>query len=272
MVNTVRATRRKGINRVTWRLNYPGARQARLRTKPPGNPHVVEEKRFHQMWESQGWYPIQSWGSYGGFRGFTAAPGNYTVRLRVGDQEYTQILEVRKDPRSVGTQADIEAQLAMQLDIRKDLNSVADMINKLEWIRKQLYDLRDMVGQGRGNREILKAIAEFDKKAQAVEYKLFQPILAEGDSKSFRNPHEIYCKLSVLAEDVGKLVDFSPNKQQKEVHAVLKERLAVQSARFDSLIETDLAAFNTLMKEKGLPAVFIPDVNYPAAAMGFRRF
>ena len=271
VVNTLRATRRKGINRVTWRLNYPGSRQARLRTKPPGNPHVVEEKRFHQQWESQGWYPIQSWGSYGGFRGFTAAPGNYTVKLKVGDKEYTQNLEVKKDPRSAGTLADIEAQLAMQLDIRKDLNSVSDMINKLEWIRKQLYDLRDMVRQGRGNREILKAIAEFDEKAQSVEYKLFQPTLAEGDSKSFRNPHEIYCKFSVLAEDVGKLVDFSPNKQQKEVHAVLKERLAVQTERFNSFIEIDLAAFNSMLKQNNLSTIYIPDVNYPPTTIGFRR-
>ena len=76
--------------------------EAKLRTKPPGNPHVVEEKRFRTTWEREGWYPVLSWGTGGGFQGFMVAPGTYTVKLTVGGEEFTQDLEVRKDPRSDG--------------------------------------------------------------------------------------------------------------------------------------------------------------------------
>lgn len=256
-VKTLFATRQKGINRVMWDLRYDGARQARLRTKPPGNPHVVEEKRFHLTWEREGWYPILSWGTYGGFRGFLAAPGTYTVKLKVGEKEFIQTLEVKKDPRSAGTVEDIKEQLKFQLAIREDLNACSDMISQVEWMRKQLYTIKDVLKEC-GDAEELKAVDSFDAKLCSVEDELFQRILAEGDSKSFRNPLKIYSKLSVLAGDVSNLVDFAPNKQQREVHAVLKERLEAQKKRFDELLKTDLPTFNSQLKEKNITGVIIP--------------
>jgi len=260
LVNTLRGPKRPGINRVVWDLRHNGARQAKLRTKPPGNPHVVEEKRFYLLWESEGWYPILSWGSYGGFRGFLVAPGNYTIKLKVGDKEFTQTLEVKKDPRSAGTVEDIKEQVKMQVEIREDLNTVSDMINQLEWMRKQLYDLRDLLKAGGKSVEAgtLTAIDEFDKKLRSVEDELLQPILAEGDSKSFRSPQKLYGKLSVLAGDVANSVDFAPNKQQREVHAVLKERLANEKSRFEELVKTDLAAFNDFLKKKNISGIIFP--------------
>ncbi len=260
LVNTLRGTKRPGINRVVWDLRHNGARQAKLRTKPPGNPHVVEEKRFHLLWENEGWYPILSWGSYGGFRGFLVAPGNYTIKLKVGDKEFTQTFEVKKDPRSAGTVEDIKEQVKMQVEIREDLNTVSDMINQLEWMRKQLYDLRDLLKAGGKSADTgtLTAVDEFDKKLRSVEDELLQPILAEGDSKSFRSPQKLYGKLSVLAGDIANSVDFAPNKQQREVHAVLKERLANEKSRFEELVKTDLAAFNDLLKKKNISGIIFP--------------
>jgi len=260
-ITTLAGTNHRGINRVTWNLRYPGARQAKLRTKPPGNPHVVEEKRFHHLWEREGWYPILSWGSYGGFMGFLVAPGNYKIRLKVGDREFTQTLEVRKDPRSAGTVEDIREQVKMQLAIREDLTSVSDMINQIEWLRKQLYDLEAMLKTDSKNKDILAAIAEFDAKCRRVEDELFQPVLAEGDSKSFRSPHKLYGKLSVLAGDLSDSVDFAPNAQQREVHAVLKARLAETKAAFDNLIQTELKAFNFFLREKDVAGLVLPKVD-----------
>ena len=46
-------------------------------------------------------------------------PGTYTVKLSAGGAESSQPLVVRKDPNSGGTEADINAQIAMMLDLRK---------------------------------------------------------------------------------------------------------------------------------------------------------
>ncbi len=257
-VASLAGTAKQGINRVAWNLRYAGARVAKLRTKPPGNPHVVEEKRFHLQWEREGWYPIQSWGTDSGFRGFLAAPGTYTVKLSVGGREFTQKLEVRKDPRSAGTVDDIKAQTKMQLDIREDLNAASDMISQIEWLKKQLFDIRD--ASAAKDTGLAAAVDGLAKKFQGVEDGLFQPTIAEGDTKSFRDPQKVYEKLSVLAEDLSGSVDFAPNRQQREVFALLQERLAVQKGLFDALVNTDLPAFNRLLAEKGVAGIVVPAV------------
>lgn len=260
LVNTVRATRRPGINRVTWNLRHFPARQAKLRTKPPGNPRVVEEKRFRTTWEREGWYPIISWGTSGGFRGFMVTPGTYTVKLSVGGQEFTQKLEVKKDPRSTGTLEDIREQVKMQFELREDLNAVSDMISQIEWMRKQLYDVKDVIRADQDPAKMLRSIDEFDRKLKSVEDELFQTSIAEGDSKSFRDPHKLYSKISVLAGDVNGSVDFAPNKQQREVQAMLKKRMLKQQNRYNELLKNDLPAFNNLLKAKNISGLVVPKI------------
>ena len=259
-VNTLKGTKRFGINRITWNLRYPGARPTKLRTKPPANPHVVEEKRFVSTWIREGWYPLLSWGTSGGFRGFLVAPGTYTIKLDADGKEFTQKLEVKKDPRSEGTLEDIKEQVKTQIDIQEDLNTVSDMISQIEWMRKQCYDLVDVLKTGGGSDALLKSIEDFDKKIRSIEDELFQSIIAEGDTKSFRYPQKLYCKLSVLAGDVANSVDFAPNKQQKEVYSLLKERTTEQKRRFENLVQTDLPAFNNLLKENNLTGIVVPKI------------
>jgi hypothetical protein len=259
-VATMPGTKERGLNRVSWNLRHSGARQAKLRTKPEANPRVVEELRYRETWEREGWYPLQSWGTWGGFMGFLAAPGTYTVKLTAGGRELSEKLEVRKDPRSAGTMADIGEQVKLQLEVRDEINACSDMINRLEWMRKQLYDLKDLQSSGKGPADMLPTIDEFGRKLQSVEYELFQKTIAEGDTKSFRDPQKIYFKLAVLAGDLSSSVDFAPNKQQREVFAVLKERLAVQKSRFDELLKTDLPAFNKKLVDKNITGVVVPEV------------
>jgi len=253
-------TKQPGINRVSWDLRHPGARGAKLRTKPEANPHVVEELRFRDTWEREGWYPLSSWGADAGFRGFLAAPGTYTVRLKAGDQESSEKLEVKKDPRSAGTPAEIQEQVMLQLEIRDNLNICSDMISRLEWMRKQIYGLKDVLAAGKSAAEMVPTIVDFDQKLQSIEYELFQKTIAEGDTKSFRDPQKIYMKLSVLAGDVSNGADFAPNKQQREVYAALKERLEVQKTRFDELLNTDLPAFNKKLADRGISGIVVPEV------------
>ena len=259
-VASVPGTKEPGLNRVSWNLGYSGARGAKLRTKPAGNPRVVEELRFRDTWEREGWFPLLSWGAMAGFQGFLVAPGIYTVKLEAGDQEFSEKLEVKKDPRSAGTLADIQEQVKLQLEIRDDLNLCSDMISRLEWMRKELYDLKDVLSSGKGAAEVSPVIDEFNQKLQSVEHELFQQTLAEGDTKSFRDPQKIYMKLSVLSGDVSSSVDFAPNKQQREVYTVLKDRLAVQKARFDEIMKTDLPALNKKLADKNIPGLIVPEI------------
>jgi len=142
----------------------------------------------------------------------------------------------------------------MLLELRGNINTVSDMISQIEWMRKQIYDLKDIL-KGSSHASVITAADELDKKLRAVEDKIFQPMTAEGDSKSFRYPNMLYCKLSVLAGDVASMVDFAPNKQQIEVHELLKKRMIIYKGKLDELIKTDVPAFNDMLEEKNLSVI-----------------
>jgi photosystem II stability/assembly factor-like uncharacterized protein len=254
-VNTLRGSRDAGINRVSWNLRYPGPDQARIRTKPPGNPHVVEEKRFRTQWEREGWIPVLSWGTGGGFSGVTVAPGNYTVKLTVGGQEFTQPLEIRKDPRSDGTLADIQEMVALQLQVRDDITTISGLINDIEWMKKQLNDLMESLGRGESSASVRAEAGTLYAKLQAVEDKILQPVAVEGDSKSFRFPNMLYSKMSVLGGDLASSVDFAPNQQQREVYELLRSQMVEYGSELRALVAGDVDAFNRMLQDRNMGGI-----------------
>jgi photosystem II stability/assembly factor-like uncharacterized protein len=254
-IRTIRGSRMSGVNRVWWDLTYEPPRQPRLRTKPPGNPHVWEEKRF-KSYTREEWMPLISWGIRGGLSGPLAVPGTYTVKLSVDGQEFSQKLAVRKDPHTTGTLTDIQTQVKMALELRENINAVVDSINQIEWTRKQIYDLIALLKGNKGAVQILEAAQELDKKITAVEGRFFQKILAEGDLKSFRAPVKLYSQLALLAGDVGSgSADFPPTTQQVEVHEVLKKELAEALSKLKELNDQDIAAFNKFLEENNIPPI-----------------
>ena len=192
-------------------------------------------------------------------------PGTYSVKLTVGKTELTTDLVILKDPRSEGTQTDINDQVALLLQVRKDLNTVSDMISNIEWMKRQIEDLKAVMKGDEKSKDIVEKGGALNKKLQELEDKVFQPVLAEGDSKSFRYTNKLYSKLSVLTGDLASgdgfhpgSVDFSPNRQQEEVYKVLKGRVDQYQSEFNRLIEKDVADFNRLAASRDKGGVVVP--------------
>lgn len=122
---------------------------------------------------------------------------------------------VRKDPHSAGSEDDIQKQTETLLGIYEDIDSVAEMINRIEWVRKQIGDLKAVLREGREAEPILKAGEELDKKLREVEG-FFFPLDRTGSGDDLRFPDKFYAKLHFLAYDISKS-DFPPTDQQLEV-------------------------------------------------------
>ncbi|MFC1662330.1 WD40/YVTN/BNR-like repeat-containing protein, partial [Gemmatimonadota bacterium] len=252
VVETFEGTGSAGINRVWWDLRHQTSKQARLRTPPLYAPWVEPGP--------EGWRPIVTWGVRGSGIRPLAAPGTYTVRMEVDGQVLTQPLVVRKDPSSTGTVDDIRQQVDMSLEIRDNLNDVVEMINEVEWIRKQIYDLNDRLEGEEQHETILEAGKELDEKLIDFEQNLFQMRLTGGGQDVFRNPSKLYARLGFLYADVetswgGVGSDWPPTSQAIEVHGLLKERLRTYQGQFRALLSEDLTAFNGLLRENNLGGV-----------------
>ena len=246
LVRTLEGKNEAGINRIWWDLRHEPSRQAKLRTPPLHAPHVEVGP--------EGWRPIVTWGVRGSGIRPLAMPGTYTVKLKANGREPSQKLTVWKDPHSAGSDADVRAKVTMSLEIRDNLSAVVDMINQVEWIRKQLIDLRELLK----DETLVEAVDQFDKKLIAFEENLFQMRLTGGGQDVFRNPSKLYARFGFLDQSVS-TSDFPPTAQEIEVHELLKGRLTRYQGEFRSLLDQDLPAFNNMLKEANVLSIVVTE-------------
>ena len=175
-------------------------------------------------------------------------PGNYTVKLSVDGQEVgSQPLQVMIDPNSGGSEADVAAQTAMLMALRKDLEAAADMTNQIEIIRGQLASLRQVVTDA-----TVKAGADdLDKKLTDIEDNLIQRKFSGQGQDTTRFPNKLIAKITYLAGGVSG-GDYPPNTQQQEVKSMFEAQLVDLRKRLDVVVSTDVASFNRMLRDKGV--------------------
>jgi hypothetical protein len=132
------------------------------------------------------------------------------------------------------------------------------MVNRIEWTRKQLEDLRAMLKAAKSGAAHRQAVDSLDDEARGVENRLLQRTLAEADEKSFRGPLQLYLKLLWLQAEVGAggadvsgNADFAPTRAEGEVYELLAQTLADVRRGFDELYAEKIPAFNAEMKAAG---------------------
>lgn len=179
-------------------------------------------------------------------------PGNYTVKLSVAGQELSAPLVIKKDPNSAGSEADITAQQQLLREVRADLDSAADMVNQLEFIRAQLYQVMNVVGNT--DSTIKTAADDLDRKLLEVEDHLIQRRLTGQGQDTVRWPPKLLSKLGYLANGMSG-ADFPPTNQHQEVHQMFRQQLAGLKQQFESVVSRDLAAFNKLLRDRNMAGV-----------------
>jgi phenylalanyl-tRNA synthetase alpha subunit len=185
--------------------------------------------------------------------GPAASPGTYQVRLMVGDHSYSESFIIHKDPRVSATQADLEAQFELQLKIRDKLSETHDAINMIRNMRRQIEDWMQRTQERQDHEAIVKAGESLKEKLTAIEDELVQS-KAKSRQDTLNFPIKLNSRLANLAGVVAS-ADAAPTRQAYELFADLVARIDVQLRRLQELIETDVAAFNGLMRESDVPAL-----------------
>ncbi len=240
-VRTLTAPGESGINRIWWDLRHEGKREVKLRTSPPGKSWVEPGP--------EGWRPLVTWSDHP--LAPLALPGTYKVKVNLDTQAMEQSVTVLKDPNTVGTAEDIRAQVALALKIRDSVNEIVDMVNHLEWIRKQLGDIRLMLERDAEATSLLEAAEDLEEKVLAVENNLFDTSLTGPVEDSFRGAMKLYGKLSALGGNlINSGADFPPTDQQVEVYKEYERQLAECQTQYRELVETLVPQFKTSLGAK----------------------
>ena len=187
-------------------------------------------------------------------------PGNvHSEADRESERAQSQPIIVIKDPRTPASVEDAIASSKLSYRIYEDTNLSVDLINQIEWSRKQLEDTRALLVARHADKPLLDATDELNKKFLAQEDQLLHPTIAEGDEKSFRGPLGLYLKFVWLGAEVGTgggdvagNSDYAPTEPEKQVFALLDGQLqAVQSA-LKAIDANTIPAFNATMQKAGI--------------------
>lgn len=241
-----------GINRVYWDLRYPPPKLIKLRTTPPTNPHVWNDLRFLGKDSRK----ITHWGIEEAEVGPLVAPGTYTARVTVGGKTYDQSFQVLPGPRSPEAPSQTAARVQMLLHVRNDISSVSSMVDQIEWLRKQLQTVEDMLkGEKKPEQaKTLQAIKDMDKKIQDLENQLVSPAEANSDEKGYLAPYGLYLNLIWLngelgtgAGDVYGDPGYPPTDATIQVLQLLDQKLNGAKAEYHTLMQQDLPRFDQML-------------------------
>ena len=237
-------TLRKGFNRIYWDLRYESSIPPLLRTSVLEHSHIKVSDR--------GYRPPPDGGSVRPI----AAPGRYRVRLEAGDQSQESHFEILQDPESQASMTEILAQLNFQLQLRDMSNSVSTLINRIEWVRKDLEDLREQFGDDDQHTTQMDLGIELEQTIILQEMALFDLRLTGGSSRqdTIRWPRQLWAKISSLSQ-YSSGSDNRPTDQSLEVLKAYKASLQRSLDNWSSMEAKDLKAFNQMLTESGLPPV-----------------
>jgi hypothetical protein len=240
-----------GLNKIDWDLRWTPPLAVALRTTPPENPHIWEEPRF-QGSETR---PVAHKGIEQAQFGPIAAPGHYTVELHWDDKTYAQPLDIALPPNSHGTEADVQSSVRLQLQLRADINAVAEMVNQIEVLRKQIHDQRKA--------SAAPALDAIDQKLQDLEFQLISHSDALSDEKYDSEAARLYLNFLWLNLSLGSGTgnkyaggaDYAPTDTAISMVHDLETQLRAVAAQYKKLMDDEVPAYNRAAPGLGLPAL-----------------
>ncbi len=217
-----------GMNEFEWDMTYP--------------PLVLPEKVLNYM-------------GYTG--GPTVIPGEYQVRLTVGDWSRTEPLVIRKDPRLAQvTETQLRDQMQLGFQIRERMEETYAAIETIQSVREQARSVADRAEKGGFGDELRTMADSLVAHLELIEVELYQT-KAESGQDMINFPPQLANQFGYL---YGMLAPaYGPPTQAERTRLEeLEAELAQLTGGLQGILDSDLAAFNARVRELGVAPVMVP--------------
>jgi len=221
VIDELPASRRPGLNRVTWAM----------RAKPPRVPPAAQIAQ-------------------GGTRGPRLVPGVYTVRLTKAGKVSETKLTVGLDRRAKFSEADRKAQFDAAMKVHALFGEESALMDRIVSLRKALAQSGAALPEGDPLR---KNVSDFDGKVDGVRKKIVATTeggAITGEERLREHTDQLY---GAILSYEGK-----PGDYQLAYIDTLKQELGEVTKEFDQLLATDLPALNESLKSKGQQPISAP--------------
>jgi hypothetical protein len=179
-----------------------------------------------------------------------AAPGEYQVELKVGDEVLTESFTLLKDPRVSASNEELVSQFELKLAIRDRVSELNAGLNRLRRIRAQIEATEERAKVGGGNEELEQAAKALKDELTAIEKNL-----TLVDSTNPRpGPVKAKEKFGALSGMIDES-DDPPTMNAHEVYTLLSEQVEEELTKIHHIASEDAVSFNNLVQRIGVPAV-----------------
>jgi TolA-binding protein len=199
--------------------------------------------------------PIQVPGAFyqgDGPHGPLAPPGDYQVKLTVGGKSQSAPLHLVIDPRMKGSEAQVQKNFALAVQINDRISQLHQAINQIREIKGQIKTLHQHFDANDKMKDALKAADDAEHKMSAVEEQLIQ-VNAKGSEATLAFPsmlNERWDGLSHLIES-----DHEPTQGQLDIFKLLSDQLDAQLQKWAQIKSEDVPRVNALAKQVELPVL-----------------
>jgi hypothetical protein len=221
VVGEVPASKRPGLNRVTWTM----------REKPPRVPPAAQI-------------------ALAGARGVRFAPGEYTVRLTKNGKTYETKFTLGLDRRAKFTDADKKAQFDAAVKVRALFDDESALMDRILFLRREVAESGAAFPE---NDSMRKTVKDFDGKIENVRKKIVATTeggAITGEERIREHTDQLY---GALLSYEGK-----PGDYHLAYIDTLRRELDDVNKDFEQLLTKDLPALNQSLKGKGKEEVKAP--------------
>ncbi|MDR2013137.1 MAG: hypothetical protein LBQ20_08890, partial [Rhodanobacter sp.] len=221
VIDTIPASVRRGINRVTWSM----------RAKPPRVPPAAQI-------------------AFNSTQGPRVPPGTYTVRMTKGQDVYETKITVGLDRRATYSVADRRAQYDAAMRVRDLFGQMSDLVFKINAVRAQTDATAAKLAQGNALRKQLIALSA---KADAIR----KQIVATKEGGAITGEERLREHMDLLYGAIM-FSDGKPTDDQIARIDTLKRELGDVEKQFADFQSGELAKANAGLQAAHLPAIEVP--------------
>lgn len=223
-----------GVNRVAWDLTYDAAPR----------PQFLKETVASEIAQTAGGPPV--------------SPGTYKVTVKLGEHTQSKTVEVKPDPRFPADAQSMKAQTSFALEVRDATARLVQTLNRAAGIHDQIVTMQKTLASDADPQRaaLLQQAKVLDEKVSAWSEPLFNPAI-QNDSKYYLHYlARLYDRLTRLMNIVT--VDYAqaPSPSAVDELAELRKQVDESVHSFNSLANTDLAAFNRQAAEAGAATIY----------------
>jgi photosystem II stability/assembly factor-like uncharacterized protein len=183
-------------------------------------------------------------------------PGAYSVRLIIGRDTLRREFTVVPDPRLTTTGPEYAQLYELASKTVARIGEVTETVKRIEDLQGQLDQRRSQAADQVYAERVRPAASALRTKLEAVRDAIYE-VNTRADQATLNYPIRLY-QMFITFNSQVQASEHAPTDQHAAIYADLAKQLEAQVTILRGLEAKELAEFNALLREVGVPGVFVP--------------